>query len=43
MTRKSTPLLSAARQQLRAASPELKIMWKTVITTHPWIVRGNKG
>ncbi|MFM6122910.1 MAG: hypothetical protein ACKPEO_27810 [Sphaerospermopsis kisseleviana] len=40
MTRKSTPLLLAARKELRAASPELKIMWKFLITHHPWI-RGN--
>ncbi|MFM7405628.1 MAG: hypothetical protein ACKO3K_02880 [Cuspidothrix sp.] len=40
MTRKiKSPLLLAARISLRAASPELKLMWKTVITTHPWIVR----
>ncbi|MFM7407436.1 MAG: hypothetical protein ACKO3K_12450 [Cuspidothrix sp.] len=44
MTRKSiNPLLLTARNSLRAASPELKIRWKTLITTHPWIVRGNKG
>lgn len=41
MAKKTTsPLLLAARQKLRAASPELKILWKDLIKTHPWIVRG---
>ncbi|MFM6139248.1 MAG: hypothetical protein ACKPCP_34780 [Sphaerospermopsis kisseleviana] len=40
MTRKiKSPLLLAARSSLRAASPELKRLWRILITTHPWIVR----